>query len=455
MIRALLLALRIWLLIAILAGCAPPTYLGVDVPSPCRGHDVENCLGWMVEQDLVSAELGLYEDDQLRAYVQSVATRLSARSLLHSPPRVLIANRDGTYATLGARIVVGRPTLELLADEDELAAVLGHELAHLEGRHPAIALFEQPSEDEWLANRRDAESIADERAVELLARSGYDPAAVGRALRAVLGSSDDADASDADDENADDDVWSDGVDASANSRTRSYALVGEELGETLDDHPATAERLVRVDALAATHASDVHGVRGGHRDSFRDAVIGMVRGRDPRLGVRVGDAWVIAALEVAVPIAEADVVRSANRTLSLRRGRSRLAGYTIGTPWARELSALLLDGTHIDSPLGIVTLGTVPRSGAANPVDDSPLGKLARATRATLPQPPPGAHIAILERPHGALVIEVAGGLTSIGDTPLGVRVATSDEIAAAQPARVTARSFAATIAARTGLAAR
>jgi hypothetical protein len=44
---------------------------------------------------------------------------------------------------------------------------------------------------------------------------------------------------------------------------------------------------------------------------------------------------------------------------------------------------------------------------------------------------------------------------------PLGVRVATPDEIAAAQPARVTAASFAATVAARidpaarTGLAAR
>ncbi|CAN5881163.1 hypothetical protein BH11MYX2_BH11MYX2_33590 [soil metagenome] len=390
----------------------------------------------MVERDLVSAELGLYEDDALRDYVQSVATRLASRSLLHSPPRVLIADRDGTYATIGGRIVIGRPTLEVLADEDELAAVPGHEIAHLEGRHPSVPLFEQPSEEAWISIRRDAESIADERVVELLARSGYDPSAVGRALRAVLVSPENDDADD----------------------QGEIGSEKEHLGEgtsTLDDHPATADRLVRVDELASTHANDARIAPGGRRDAFRSAVIGMVRGRDPRLGVRVGDVWVIAALEIAVPIADGDTVHSANRTLSLHRGRARLAGYTIGTPWARELSESLVDHTEFDSSLGVIMLGTVPRSGTASPVDDSQLGKRARATRATLPQPPPGSHVAILERPHGALVVEGAGGRASIRDIPLCVRVATSDEMAAAQPARVTAASFAATIAARIGSGAR
>lgn len=380
------------LVLAALAGCARPTYLGAELPSPCRSHDIEGCLGWMVERDLVAAELGIYDDHALRAYVQSVVDRLVRGSLLTRSPRVLIADRDGTYATIGGRIVVARPTLEQLGSEAELAGVLAHELAHIEGRHTAAAFYAPHRDDEWLAIRRDAEAIADERAVVLLERAGYAPSAMGRALRAVLGVPDDP--------------------------------VAANIPDPDDDHPAIADRLARVDELAAGRA----GFEG--RDQLLDSQAGMIAGRDRRLGDRIGDAWVVASLGVAISLDEDDAVHTAADVLSVTRGETELTAYVIGGPWARDLAASLEERKTRTSPLGSVTSGVVARVHAG---DESPLGKLQRAIRSTLPQPRPGARVVIVDRPAGALVLELAGAKA----LTFQVRAARERELVAAEPARV------------------
>ena len=98
--------------VLLVGACARPHYLGAAMPEPCRAKDMDACLGWMVERDLTAAELGGYDDDLLRTYVQRVVDRLTRGSSLARAPRVLLADRDGTYATVGGRIVVARPTLE-------------------------------------------------------------------------------------------------------------------------------------------------------------------------------------------------------------------------------------------------------------------------------------------------------------------------------------------------------
>src|SRR5262249_37084696 len=77
-----------------------------------------------------------------------------------------------------------------------------------------------------------------------------------------------------------------------------------------------------------------------------------------------------------------------------------------------------------------VTFGTVARQTER---DTTPLGKLARAIRNTLPQPPIGTRVAILERARGALVIELGGRTLP----ELGLRGATAAELAAAEPTRI------------------
>lgn len=368
-------------LLLVTAACsATPTYLGTEVPKPCTTRDAEGCLGWMMERDLLAAELGIYDDAALRGYVQRVVARLAAASSLGATPRIMIADQDETYATAGRRIILSRLTLAKLESEAELAGVLAHELAHIEARHVLVTLFGRPESDN-ASNRRDAEAIADERAVALLERAGYSPSAMATALSAVLETDD-------------------------------------------EDHPPRADRIARASKLGANRA----GFEG--RAEFLANIDRMVLGRDTRLGHRIEDTWVLPALGLAFELEPGDRVVAEDDILVIRRGRATILAYAVGAPWARELTATFSAPAITRSALGRITRGTMPGSARR---EDTPLGKLARAIRNTLPQPTAGTKVAIVERPHGALVIELGGKRTPA----LDMREATAAELAASTPNRI------------------
>ncbi|HEU4613015.1 MAG TPA: M48 family metalloprotease, partial [Kofleriaceae bacterium] len=135
---------------------------------------------------LEASELDVYDDTRLQRYVQRIADRLARGANVERSPRVVIGDHDSTYAAFGERIVIGRMTIERLASEAELAAIVAHELVHIEAGHTALAELPPGDDSDWLAARRDAEAIADERAVVLLERAGYVPTAMSRALAATL-----------------------------------------------------------------------------------------------------------------------------------------------------------------------------------------------------------------------------------------------------------------------------
>jgi hypothetical protein len=371
-----------------LAACTAPRYLGAPVPHACAARDAERCAGWLAERELDAGELDVYDDPALRAYVQDVADALARGSQLAHAPRVVIADHDGTYAAFGDRVVIGRMAVEKLGSEAELAAIVAHELVHVEGRHASVALYGPDTDDAWLVARRDAEAVADERAVALLERAGYAPAAMARALRAEL---------DLDD----------------------------------DEHPPRRERIARAEALAAGRDDGFEG-----RGELLHHLDRMVVGRDTRLGARVGDAWVVAALGVALALPPGELVHVDGDTLELRRGRTALALYAVGAPWASELAGRLDDRATIATALGRVAVGIAPHR---DPVQDGALERLERAVLALLPQPAPGTRVVIVARPRGGLVIELAPhGDPTVRDRWLGgLRAARADELAAAEPPRI------------------
>ena len=383
-----------WLVIAIAACGGGPRYLGAPLPDACAGNNAEACAGWLAERDLDAGGLDVYPDAELRRYVQDIADRLARGSRLVHPPRVVISDHDGTYAAFGNRIVIGRMAIEKLGSEAELAAIVAHELVHVEGRHATVSLFGPETDARWLVTRRDAEAIADERAVTLLERAGYTPAAMSRALEAELDPDDD----DADDEHA--------------PRAVRLAHVAELTGGRHDGFDGRAELLAHVDH--------------------------MILGRDPRLGVRVGDAWVIAALGVALELPARDIVHVDGDAVVLRSGTSALTAYAIGAPWARELAATLDDRAETESALGRITVGTAP----AHARDEAPLARLEQLIHELLPQPAPGTWLVILDRPRGGLVLALSGsGVTDpfIRDRWLqGLRAASPGELAAAEPRHLT-----------------
>jgi hypothetical protein len=381
------IALALALTLAACASAVSPHFLGAPVPDACASRNVDDCAGWMAERDLVAGQIDAYDDASLRAYVQAIADRLARAARMTRTPRVVIADHEGTYAAFGDRIVVGRMTIERLASEAELAAVVAHELAHVEGRHASLSLFGPDADAAWLAARRDAESIADERAVALLERAGYAPSAMSRALAASL---------DIDD----------------------------------DEHPPRTERLAAVDQLVAYRDAGFEG-----RTEFMQRIEGMVVGRNTELGTRVGDAWVIAALGVALDLRAKDLVHIDGDALVLRRGRGALTAYPIGAAWARELAASLSERTTVETRLGSLTVGTATE--AAPPT--TAIARLARFVRELLPQPAPGTWVLVLVRPRGGLVIEVAANTDVFTRNRwlAGLRAASRAELVDAAPPRI------------------
>lgn len=378
------------MLVAATAACSGPRYLGAPLPKGCERGDTDSCIGGLYERGMVAGELDIYDDRELRIYIQTVADRLATHSQLAHPPRMLVGARDGTYATLGDLIVIGRPQLQQLGSEAELAGIIAHEMAHIEGRHAYVALMGEKTDAAWASSRRDAESIADERAVALLENAGYSPAAMGRALRAVL------------------------------SKDRED-----------EEHPAVDARIEDVVRLAGRRREGFEG-----RDEYLRAIDHMVVGRDIRRGLMHANAWVIADLGLAVQLPTAVETNDARDVLRFGAGRTGMDAYMIGAIWGHELAAGLDDHTSIQDTLGTRTLGLMP---VRPPRDDTPIGKVLRAQRNSLMHPPAGSRVAILERPHGALVVELDARADDkeMSRWVASVRLATPAELAATEPARI------------------
>ena len=83
-------------------------------------------------------------DDATTAYLQQLAARLAAAQNLPQDMKITVHYVDedtiNAFATLGGHIVVFRGLLEKIPDENTLAMVISHEIAHIQHRHPIMSL---------------------------------------------------------------------------------------------------------------------------------------------------------------------------------------------------------------------------------------------------------------------------------------------------------------------------
>jgi len=200
-----------------------------------------------------------------------------------------------------------------------------------------------------------------------------------------------------------------------------------------DEHPPVASRISDVDRLAAGRSNGFEG-----RNEYLQHLDRMIVGRDVRRGMRQGSAWVVADLGIAVQLPASDKVqtRDARDVLHIGFGRAGMDAYMIGSIWGHELASGLDERSVVTTALGVQTTGTMP---TRPPRDDTPIGKVLRAQRNSLMHPPAGSRAVIIERPHGALVIELDGRAdeAEVAQWLASVRLATPGEVAAAEPARM------------------
>jgi len=129
---------------ALLAGCATNPVTGKRELRIFSDKE-EVSLGAQT-RDSVIKEYGRRADPALEAYVAGVGQKVAAvcdRQNLAYSFYVLDTDMVNAFAAPGGYIFVTRGILKAMADEAELAGVLGHEIGHVVGRHSMKALEKQ------------------------------------------------------------------------------------------------------------------------------------------------------------------------------------------------------------------------------------------------------------------------------------------------------------------------
>ena len=93
----------------------------------------------------------VYEDPKIQNYVQSIGDSLaktSHRSNLIYRFTVLDSPEVNAFALPGGYIFINRGLMAYLSTEEELAAVLGHEIGHVTARHSVCLLYTSDAADE-------------------------------------------------------------------------------------------------------------------------------------------------------------------------------------------------------------------------------------------------------------------------------------------------------------------
>jgi predicted Zn-dependent protease len=242
---------------------------------------------------VVAREMGLVADDDLVAYVRQLGERVAASSPRRDVAyafHVVDVPRPNAFAVPG-HVYVTRGLLALMNDEDELAVVLAHEVGHIAARHavrrlsralpaglltgvvsgvtgiasPVLgSLFEAggafATEALMAPYGREQEREADRIGQEIVARAGFDPAALVRVLTSL-------------------------------ARYDALADAGERRPGFLDSHPSTPER-VRVAAARAFHLGPVTmPASPASADAFLARLDGLVVGSGAARGVFDGTTF--------------------------------------------------------------------------------------------------------------------------------------------------------------------
>lgn len=133
--------LAIGLAVATAAGCSFNQATG-KLQLTTISESEEAQLGREHDEQVVKA-LGLYDDEALAGLVQEIGGSLAAQSERPGLPwtfRVLDDPTVNAFALPGGYVYVTRGLLVHLSSEDELAAVLGHEIGHVTARHGVVQL---------------------------------------------------------------------------------------------------------------------------------------------------------------------------------------------------------------------------------------------------------------------------------------------------------------------------
>jgi predicted Zn-dependent protease len=282
-------------LVALLGGLAAGACTTV---SPREERDIGR-----KEAEEVQRTVGLVDDPKVVEYVNAIGARLgqaAARPDIGWQFAVADDPAANAFALPGGWVYVTRGLLALANREDDLAAVLGHEMAHVIERHatsrvgaatPLAVLFGVPSGILSTVSptlggivggagrvvtglalapySREQEREADRVGIALSARAGWDPGALVAFLQTL---------------------------------ERAEALAGSESkrSQFFATHPSTPERVANVEVMARSLSRAPVDAIAGSRAAFLERVEGLVVGANAAHGVFVDRLFLHADFDLAL-----------------------------------------------------------------------------------------------------------------------------------------------------------
>ncbi|RVT90257.1 M48 family metalloprotease [Sphingomonas crocodyli] len=278
----------------LLSGCDHSSQ-ELDLPGVTKE---ERVAGQQQHAQILATMGGEYRGDADN-YVRSIGAQIASAAGLRGQCNFTLVNSDvvNAFAVPGCFIYVTRGLLAVVASEDELASVLGHEVGHIVARHSArqrerslwsllgIFAVSLTGSDRLtrIAGRavslfglrysREEEYEADVLGIQYVSKAGYDPFAAADMLHALGRQERFIKAT-----NGDNDAHS--------------------LPEWASSHPLPVNRIKR--AIQTAHATGVaEHVRPEREDVYLNNVDGLLFGDDPQQGFVIGRRFAHPIMRIA------------------------------------------------------------------------------------------------------------------------------------------------------------
>ncbi len=311
-----------------LGACATIPGANVAPGSPITAEEAQ--VGAQYHDDFVAEFGGEMTGPQAR-YVQQVGQNIAVQSGLATRPdafdvTLLNSSVNNAFAVPGGYVYATRQLVNLMNNEAELAAVLGHEVGHVAARHSArrqqaaqrnqllgllgavigsavlgssdlAQLSLQGSQLLTLRYSRSQELEADQLGVEYLNRAGYDPRAMATLLSSLAAQNQ--------------------LDAQLQGRDNAT------IPEWASTHPDPASRVQNALQLAG------NGTGVLNRDTFLARVDGMIYGDDPEQGVIEGRQFIHPVLRFSFTAPQGFYMINGTRAVSINGDAGR-AQLTVG-----------------------------------------------------------------------------------------------------------------------------
>ena len=325
-----------------LSACASIPGANVAPGSPITAQEAQ--VGAQYHPQFV-AEFGGEMTGPYANYVEQVGSKIAVQSGLANSRdafevTLLNSSVNNAFAVPGGYVYATRQLVNLMNNEAELAAVLGHEVGHVAARHSArrqataqrnqlggvgIAILSsillgdsalgntisrgalQGSQMLTLSYSRNQELEADQLGIEYLNRAGYDPRAMATLLQSLAAQNQ--------------------LDAQLQGRNNAT------IPEWASTHPDPASRVQNAAQLAGT------GTGVTNRNTFLSRIDGLIYGDDPQQGVIEGRQFIHPILRLSFTAPQGFYMVNGTRAVSINGDAGR-AQLTTG-PYNNDLNSYL------------------------------------------------------------------------------------------------------------------